>query len=415
MTGRAAWAALAVAAVAALIVPWDALDPASARLFYRPEFPHGPWQTPRLIPWGVVAHLTPVVALGLALFGLVRLVRPRSRDASARDRRAAIVLLLGLALGPGLLVNLILKDHWHRPRPRQTIGLGGDFPYVAPFRIGPVGKSFPCGHSAVGFACVALAGFVDARRRRARLAVVAGALALGTLLGLGRVATGAHFASDVIWSALLTCVTIAAVAVAVERRAARARSAGSAAVKAGVRGRTLAAGLVAAAALASALLCFPFRDVEAPHAIPLPEALATLEVRVEIQHARLVFLPPGPAELTVESRHDGFGVPWGRVEEQVDRVPTSDVSSSPVVSAGTGATVRYRVASRGWFADLEGTTVVSLPASAAGRVEIDVTDGHLTIIDASDGAALPPIRCRIRPGALRLRGVRPDQLELVER
>ena len=411
MTRPGVAATLAAVMGATLLLPWERLDPAVSRFYYAPPVPHGSWQDPRWIPWGVLAHLTTFVAIGLALAGVVRLVRALAAPAPGAGApsaaaRPAIVLLLGLALGPGLLVNVILKDHWHRPRPRQTLGLGGDFAYVPPFRIGPVGKSFPCGHSAVGFACVALAGFVDARRRQVRIAVVAAALLLGAILGLGRVATGAHFVSDVVWSALLTCAVVLAVDAAVdwsarrrpaERFSSRSRS-DAEAPAARWPGRAVAVAAAGTAALATALLCFPFRREAAAHAFPIPDSGGTLDLRVEVGHARLLFEPPGAAVLTVESRHDGFGVPWGRIEEKTE--------------AGA-ALVRYRLGGRGWFADLEGTTILKVPADAVKQVEIEVADGHLTLIDESAGAALPAIRCLIRQGALRLRGLSGDQLELI--
>jgi membrane-associated PAP2 superfamily phosphatase len=386
VTSRRAVAVLLSVAGIALVLPWGRIDPAVSRFFYRPATPNGPWQEAAPWPWGLLAHLTTWVALALALAGMGLLLRARG------SARPALVILLGLALGPGLVVNVILKDHCHRPRPRQTLGLGGDFAYVAPFHLGPVGKSFPCGHSAVGFACVALAGVAEARRRGARRAVVAGSLALGALLGFGRVATGAHFASDVLWSGILTCGTI----VLVDGALARAPS------RAGASCRVLTGGLIAAAALLTAVLCFPFRHDAAPHALAIPAGpAATLEARIEVGHARLVVVPEGEATLSVESHHDGFGVPWGRIDESMR-------------SAGT--TARYGLRPRGLFADLEGTTILRVPATSVARVSIFVEDGHLTVDDESGGATLPAIHCDIRRDALRLRGaVRRDQLEVVER
>jgi lipid A 4'-phosphatase len=418
--GRAA-AALLFAAGIALLLPWDRIDPAVARLFYRPEFPQGPWQAPAPVPWGMLGQLTTWVAIALAVTGIALLVTARRARRPETTARPALVILIGLALGPGLLVNVLLKDHCHRPRPRQTLGLGGDFHYVAPFRVGPVGKSFPCGHSAVGFACIALAAVVDERRRGARLAVAGGALGLGALLGLGRVATGAHFASDVVWSGILTSGTILAVAGAVGF-AERWRALATAAETRDRRGharrprtgrRMVAAGLVALAALASALLCFPFRREAAVHGFPLPTGPATsIEARIEVGHARLILGPPGEAILMVESRHDGFGVPWGRIDEEMHGGP----EEARGLAWPNRATARYRLAPRGWFADLEGTTTLRLPAGSVGRIEIAVADGHLTLEDESGGAALPAIVCRIRRDALRLRGdLRRDQVEVVER
>jgi membrane-associated phospholipid phosphatase len=326
----------------------------------------------------------------------------RSEPAERRESmRAALVVLLGLALGPGLLVNVILKDHCHRPRPRQTLGLGGDFTYVAPLRIGPVGKSFPCGHSAVGFACIALAGVVEARHRRARVAVVVGSLLLGVLLGLGRIATGAHFASDVLWSGILTCGTVMLVDAALSR-VPRRRTAPGESPGPTARVSWLAGGsMLGVAAIGSALLCFPFRHDAAPHALAIQAGPAgTLEARVEVGHARIILVPPGEATVSVESHHDGFGVPWGRIDESIHQ---------------QDGTSRYELAPRGWFADLEGTTILRVPASSVARVSIFVEDGHLTVDDESGGATLPAIACNIRRDALRLRGVRRDQLEIVER
>ena len=41
------------------------------------------------------------------------------------DGRAIFFLLASLALGPGLLVNGVLKENSHRPRPEQTVEFGG--------------------------------------------------------------------------------------------------------------------------------------------------------------------------------------------------------------------------------------------------------------------------------------------------
>lgn len=40
-------------------------------------------------------------------------------------RRASLVLVLVVALGPGLVVNSILKPYWGRPRPRHVMTFGG--------------------------------------------------------------------------------------------------------------------------------------------------------------------------------------------------------------------------------------------------------------------------------------------------
>jgi len=149
----------------------------------------------RCIPWlagGMVS-----LALGIFLLSLFH-VRWR------KHRYHALFFVLILAFGPGLMVNVLLKPHTGRPRPKQTRLLGGPHDYRPPFRImePKAGYSFPSGDSSVGFS---LAGFYFIfYRRSSRLALMSlfGAVALGTGIGLTRMVLGAHFASDIAWSAI---------------------------------------------------------------------------------------------------------------------------------------------------------------------------------------------------------------------
>ena len=57
----------------------------------------------------------------IAILG--KLVLPRRR--MLIDGRAALFLAVTLALGPGIVTNLIFKDHWGRPRPIDVTEFGG--------------------------------------------------------------------------------------------------------------------------------------------------------------------------------------------------------------------------------------------------------------------------------------------------
>lgn len=113
-------------------------------------------------------------------------------------RKKHLVFLLSLCIfGPGLMVNLLFKDHWGRPRPRQVIEFGGDKQFEPPFAPSfscSKCKSFVSGHSSVGFYFFGLA--LLARDRRW---LIAPALA-GALIGSVRMVQGAHFFSDVLFS-----------------------------------------------------------------------------------------------------------------------------------------------------------------------------------------------------------------------
>jgi lipid A 4'-phosphatase len=126
-----------------------------------------------------------------------------------RWRKLAVYLVLALILGPGLVVNAALKDHWGRPRPRQIEEFGGreKFEPVLSFDPSSEGKSFPCGHCSMGFYFLAIALFLRRIRSRWWIAATLLAIALGVALGFARIAQGGHFLSDIIWSAGFCYVT----------------------------------------------------------------------------------------------------------------------------------------------------------------------------------------------------------------
>ncbi len=162
------------------------------------------------MPVRLLFRSAPYLTGAILLFAAVAAARHHvaRRTLLGCDARAAFYLVLALALGPGLLVNTILKDHWGRARPTQIVEFGGDrqfTPALVPARQCERNCSFSSGHAALGFSLVAFAFLAtDARRRRLAIAV---AVASGGLLGLARIAQGGHFLSDVVFSGLLVTAT----------------------------------------------------------------------------------------------------------------------------------------------------------------------------------------------------------------
>jgi len=113
-------------------------------------------------------------------------------------RRRVCVYLLAVALvGPGILVNLTLKQHWERPRPRQVVEFGGERQYEPPFAPRfecSKCRSFVSGHASVGFFFFSVALLLG-NRRWLWLPILGGGI-----IGLVRMLQGAHFLSDVIFS-----------------------------------------------------------------------------------------------------------------------------------------------------------------------------------------------------------------------
>jgi membrane-associated PAP2 superfamily phosphatase len=225
--------ALLLLLIAALVTPVFSLTDVDLRvsaLFYHPgsgpgAWPAGAWPMGQHAPWRWLDHAAPRLAALLALIGLACLVLGWTRAPARRSFwiLRGLLILLTLSLGPGLAVNIAGKNVWKRPRPHRTAGLGGSYAYVPPLVPGPHGRSFPSGDASVGFAYGVF--YYAARRRRpgaARVALAA-SIALGLLIGFERIATGAHFVSDVVWGGLVTWAVIMLVdyaIVAIPRREA---------------------------------------------------------------------------------------------------------------------------------------------------------------------------------------------------
>jgi len=116
---------------------------------------------------------------------------------------AAVFLALTLALGPGVLSNLLLKDHWGRPRPIDVTEFGGHArfrPWWDPRGECPNNCSFVAGEPSGAFWTLAPASLAPPQWR---VAAYAGALTFGIALGVLRMGGGGHFFSDVAFAGIL--------------------------------------------------------------------------------------------------------------------------------------------------------------------------------------------------------------------
>lgn len=117
------------------------------------------------------------------------------------QRKPWLFLLLTLLIGPGILVHLVAKENWDRPRPRSVQEFGGQKDFIPAFIPAAAikeqegsNKSWLSGHAAMGFYLMVLAWVF---RRRSWL--YAG-LAMGFVVSFGRLVQGGHFASDLIFA-----------------------------------------------------------------------------------------------------------------------------------------------------------------------------------------------------------------------
>ena len=190
---------------ATLLVPATALiwltgsDMKAARSIY--ETFQG-WSAVENLPWSIVYTYAPFPGLvlgGGALFVFAagffeQILRP--------CRKQAAFLVLMLVLGPGLLVNVILKDNMGRARPTDIIEFGGSYQYSEPWQYGvsPKQKSFPSGHASIAF--YMMSPWFIYRRRQKKMAMffLGFGLSFGVLVGYSRMLQGGHFLSDILWA-----------------------------------------------------------------------------------------------------------------------------------------------------------------------------------------------------------------------
>ena len=161
----------------------------------------------------VARHLRDLFTYGIAALAApafialaIKLVLPRRR--MLIPARAALFLIATLALGPGLVTNVILKDNWGRPRPPEVTQFNGPEqfrPWWDP--RGPCERncSFVAGEGAGGFWTLAPAALAPPHLRPFAYAARA---CVRLRRGFLRLSGGAHFFSDVVFSGVFTFIVI---------------------------------------------------------------------------------------------------------------------------------------------------------------------------------------------------------------
>lgn len=155
-------------------------------------------------------YLVRLVAVVSAAILILKLLLPARRP--LLPLRQPLFLITTLILGPGVLVNLILKNNWGRPRPVMVDLFGGSMPYQPvwlPSNWCATNCSFVSGEGSAAMWLVA--GLVLLAPKAWRVSMLAVLIPLGLLLSANRVAFGGHFTSDTLLSWGLTLLVVAVV------------------------------------------------------------------------------------------------------------------------------------------------------------------------------------------------------------
>jgi lipid A 4'-phosphatase len=184
------------------------LDLAISRVFYDPAkqdfsqrfHPWLVWLRSESM-WVVITLVAPaVVAL------VVKLALPFTR--MLMSARAAVFLVATLILGPGLLVNVTLKDYWPRSRPIDVPEFNGSerfVPWWDPRGVCPKNCSFVAGESAGAFWTLAPAALAPPHWRPLAYAA---AVAFGVSVSALRIVFGGHFFSDAVFAGVAVFLVI---------------------------------------------------------------------------------------------------------------------------------------------------------------------------------------------------------------
>jgi lipid A 4'-phosphatase len=224
--------ALTLTAMAAVVFVvfgiWPGLDLWVSGLFFASKtgfdgFASGIWNQLRLAVWRVseivlALSVLAYLAQRIASFPLLRATRHLS------GFTAALYLL-----GPGLLVDVLLKPLWGRARPAQVTDFGGSLAFTPPHVLShqcTSNCSFVAGEMA-GAVALAVVLFLVVDRMKGRITLSQQRIAQGLILlvplfvGVQRIAAGRHFLSDVLLSTIFVLLCAVLLKVLILQRRSR--------------------------------------------------------------------------------------------------------------------------------------------------------------------------------------------------
>ncbi len=162
------------------------------------------WYLKDTFPWRQLYLYGNIPALLISLTALIVYCLSFFKHGLVKYHKLSAYLIAVMILGPGIIINSVLKQNWGRPRPRDVVEFGGyyQFEQICDYDRSSGGNSFPCGHASMGFFFFAPA--ILLRRSKLKFyALLLFSWVFGLSIGLARIIQGGHFASDVIWSAMI--------------------------------------------------------------------------------------------------------------------------------------------------------------------------------------------------------------------
>ena len=178
--------------------------------FYHSDGNADSWSTGKNVLFSALYKYGELPGIILAVLSTLGCLMIRLGRMDRRYTRPFLVIILTVILGPGLVVNGILKEHWGRPRPADLQQFGATEHYRHFWNPGGrgCGKSFVCGHCAIAFSTCSVVALYPIHPVVASAGLVTG-IVYGVLMSLARISQGGHFSTDAVWSATIVLSLIA--------------------------------------------------------------------------------------------------------------------------------------------------------------------------------------------------------------
>ncbi|PKL91771.1 MAG: hypothetical protein CVV21_07020 [Candidatus Goldiibacteriota bacterium HGW-Goldbacteria-1] len=289
-----------------------------------------------------------LIPLGLGVIAAGAVAASFFSEQFRKNRKPALLFLFVFLVGPGLIVNVILKGYMGNPRPREVVEFGGKWQYSKPLVPGTPGKghSFPCGHASAGFMVAVMYFYLRHRDKNTANKVLIAGVSYGALMGFGRMAQGAHFLSDVIWAGGIVILTASLADDFLIKTGDfdynRKRS--GALKPAGIAAAVMAVALAGSAFLFST----PFYREKIYNSAVAPDNT----VNIYTQQSS-VYILAGEKRAVVKSASNGFGLKGNDIMDDYTYKEKEG-----------GGVINYRASKKGVFTELVADTEVSLPDSS---------------------------------------------------
>lgn len=305
-------------------------------------------------------------------------------------RKPALFLLFVLAIAPGILVNLVLKDHWGRPRPRDIVAFGGAENYLPPGEIGAhQGKSFPCGHCSMGFFMALPFLFMRKKYKIAAYVFLFSGLFFGILIGLARMMAGGHFLSDMLWSGGIVWL-VAALGYRLLKldREVEIRTLDTGVQKRKAGRVTLFMGILLPVLTVSLLLATPY--ISKKEFYKTTEELKATRagvIHTQIEEGNLHIVQG--TKLQINYRVNAFGFPNSKLRSKW--------------LEGKGDTAKYFIEKLGWFTEVSNHFEITYPFGNGMNYYISVEEGKI-FLEIPENAPSVKLNIRVKDGEIHLKG-----------